>query len=89
MAQWVKNPIAAAEVTAEVWIVVQSPVRCRWLKEPVLPQLLCMSQPLVGFNMPWVQLWECPYTTGAAIIIIIIIIISISIISIMRVADCS
>ena len=84
MAQWVKNPIAAAEV----WIVVQSPVRCRWLKEPVLPQLLCMSQPLVGFNMPWVQLWECPYTTGAAIIIIIII-ISISIISIMRVADCS
>ena len=38
MAQWVKNPIAAARVAAETQ--VQSPARHSGLKDPVVPQLL-------------------------------------------------
>ena len=37
MAQWVKNPTVATQVTVQVW--VPSPVWCSGLKDPVSPQL--------------------------------------------------
>ena len=48
MAQWVKNPTAAACVTAEVW--VQFLAWSSGLKDLALPQLQCSSQMWLGFN---------------------------------------
>ena len=42
MVQWVKNPTAAAQVTAEVW--VPSPAWQSGLKDPASPQLWHRSQ---------------------------------------------
>ena len=50
VAQWVKNPTAAAWVPVEVW--VGSPAQNRGLKDPTLPQLLQRSQLWLRFN-PW------------------------------------
>ena len=49
MAQWVKNPTAAAWVSVEVR--VGSPARCSGLKDPVLPavaQIQSLGQRLPG-----------------------------------------
>ena len=63
MAQWVRNPTAAARVAAEVW--VQSPTPLSGLKELVWPQLQCSLQLPLGFN-PWPRnfqvLWVQPST---------------------------
>ena len=54
MAQWVKNPTAVAQVTAEAW--VRSLAQCSELKDPVLPQLQLGFFPWPGnFHMPQVQ----------------------------------
>ena len=50
MVQWVKNPTAVAQVTAEVR--VWSSVRCSGLKDPALPQRGHRSQLWLGFS-PW------------------------------------
>ena len=50
MAQWVKNPTAAGQVTEEVW--VQSPAHLSGLKDPLLPQLWLRFNPWPGnFHM--------------------------------------
>ena len=54
MAQWVKNPTAAALVTAEAW--VQSLAHCRGLKDPVLSHGLQLK---LGFN-PWPRDFHMP-----------------------------
>ena len=60
MAQWVKNPTAAAQVATEAW--VQYLDQHSGLKDPVLPQLLPMQLQL-GFNL-WPgnfhMLWVLP-----------------------------
>ena len=61
MAQWVKNPIAAALVAAEVW--GPSPAQHSGLKEPALLQLWHRSHLQLAFN-PWPQ--ELPYAMGMA-----------------------
>ena len=43
MAQWVKNPTAAAWVATEAW--VQSPAQHSLLKDPGLPQLQLVLDP--------------------------------------------
>ena len=48
--QWVKNPIAAAQVTAETQ--VQSPARSSGLKDLALSQLLHRSELWLRFS-PW------------------------------------
>ena len=62
MAQWVKNPIAVAQVAIEVW--VWSPARCGRLKDPALLQLCHRLQLGLRFS-PWPG--ELPYAAGAAI----------------------
>ena len=47
-AQWVKNPTAVAQVTVEEQ--VQSLAQHSGLKDLVLLQLQCRSQPWLGFN---------------------------------------
>ena len=48
MAQWVKNPTPAAQVSEEVQVL--SPAQLVGLKDLVLPQLWCESQLWLGFN---------------------------------------
>ena len=50
VAQWVRNPTAVAQVTAEAR--VQSLAWCSGLKDGALPQLQCSLQLWLGFN-PW------------------------------------
>ena len=50
MVQWVKNLMAAAQVTADIW--VSSPAWPRGLKDPVLPRLCHRLQLQLRFN-PW------------------------------------
>ena len=50
LAQWVKNPTAAAQVAAEAQ--VQSPDPCSGLKHLAVPHLWHRSQMWSGFN-PW------------------------------------
>ena len=50
MTQWVKNPTAAAQVTAAVQ--VQLPAWHKGLKDPVLPWLQCRLQLWLKFS-PW------------------------------------
>ena len=54
MAQWVKNPMAVAQVAAEVW--VQSLARCSGLNDPASLQLWLGFSPWPGsFHMLQVQ----------------------------------
>ena len=54
VAQWVKNPTAAAQVTAEMQVPSQA--QCNWLKDPILSQLRLRFSPWLGnFYMPGVQ----------------------------------
>ena len=48
MAQWVKDPTTAAQVTKKAW--VQSPAWHSRLKDLALPQLWCGSQLWLRFN---------------------------------------
>ena len=57
MAQWVKNPTAAAQDTVEAWI--PSPAWYSALKDPALTQLQ------LKFSQSVAQ--ELPYAAGAAI----------------------
>ena len=61
--QGYKNPIAAAQVTAEVQ-VQSHPTRCSGLKDQGLLQLQCRSQLWPRFN-PWRR--ELPYAGSMAI----------------------
>ena len=62
MAQWVKDPTAAAQVAEGV--KVRSPAHRRRLKDPVLPQLQHRSHLQLGFNP---KPRELPYGADAAI----------------------
>lgn len=62
MAQWVRNPTAAAQVTAETQ--VGFPAWCSGFKDPMFLQLQCWLQLQLGFN-PLAQ--ELPSAIGAAI----------------------
>ena len=50
VAQWVKNPTAMAQVTAEVQ--AQAPAQCSGLEDLALPQLQCRLQLWLRFH-PW------------------------------------
>ena len=56
MAQWVKNPTAVAQVSAEVWVL--SPVRHSGLKGPSVAAAAAQIPPLA---------WQLPCVTGTAI----------------------
>ena len=82
MAQWVKNPTAAALVPAEAW--ARSPAQHSGLKDLVLPQLRHRSQLRLRFN-PGPRNYLC-CRWGHKIIMIIMIMIIIDII--IQLADC-
>ena len=58
MADWVKNPIAVAQLAVEVW--VQSLAWCSELKDPVLLWLLTTTAWI------WCLAQELPHATGTA-----------------------
>ena len=61
MIQWVKNPTAMAQITAEAQ--VQHPAQLSGLKDLVLPQLQHRSQLRLGFN-PWPGYFHMPWCNG-------------------------